>query len=165
MLVSSLLYALIFNSLVSVASLGSGRSQDEVVNFSLSQEYSLEVSDQLEDSSQARLSVANIVDKVPATPTISLKAKPTTVWRPRDIEAVQYARSRSLKYSESVPVEWEEVEILGPDVEDRHTLGQMARMTGNAYALPGQKNWYDIDEAWNTVRPVQLYSMFYSFDQ
>jgi hypothetical protein len=58
---------------------------------------------------------------------------------------------RSLQHSESVPVEWEEVQMLGPDVDDRHTLGQLARMTGNAYALPGQKNWYDIDEAWNTV--------------
>lgn len=41
--------------------------------------------------------------------------------------------------------------MLGPDIEDRHTLSQLARISGNAYALPGQKNWYDIDSAWNVV--------------
>ena len=51
-------------------------------------------------------------------------------------------------------VEWEEVRLAGPYIEDKHTLSQLARMTGNAYALPGQKNWYDIDVTWNTVRPV-----------
>ncbi|KAH9981326.1 Alpha/Beta hydrolase protein [Lactifluus volemus] len=42
---------------------------------------------------------------------------------------------------------------LGPDVEDRHTLSQLARISGNAYALPGQSNWYDIDSAWNISFP------------
>ncbi|KAL0066424.1 hypothetical protein AAF712_006466 [Marasmius tenuissimus] len=27
-------------------------------------------------------------------------------------------------------------------------------MAGNAYALPGRKNWYDLDGAWNTSFPV-----------
>ncbi|KAG6910289.1 hypothetical protein DXG01_011686 [Tephrocybe rancida] len=43
--------------------------------------------------------------------------------------------------------------VLGPDVEDRHTLSQLARMSGNAYALPGQKNWYEVDMAWNSSFP------------
>ena len=47
--------------------------------------------------------------------------------------------------------DWDIMHVQGPDVEDRYTLQQLARMTGNAYALPGGKNWYDLDEAWNTV--------------
>jgi hypothetical protein len=71
-------------------------------------------------------------------PSLTLNAAPTTIYRPRSVE-------------DSQPVQWDPVEVLGPDVEDRHTLSQLARMSGNAYALPGQKNWYDIDSAWNIV--------------
>ncbi|KAJ7449961.1 alpha/beta-hydrolase [Mycena latifolia] len=86
-------------------------------------------------------------------PSASLKARPTTVYRPRSPEAFHRARWRSLNLAESEPVEWEPHDILGPDVEDLHTLAQLARMTGNAYALPGQSNWYDVDPAWNTSFP------------
>jgi hypothetical protein len=71
-------------------------------------------------------------------PSLTLRAVPTTIYRPR-----------SLGDSQLTP--WDAIEVLGPDVEDRHTLSQLARMSGNAYALPGQKNWYDIDSAWNNV--------------
>ena len=71
-------------------------------------------------------------------PSFTLKAAPTTIYRPRSL-------------SDSRPTEWDPIELLGPDVEDRHTLSQLARISGNAYALPGQKNWYDIDSAWNVV--------------
>ncbi|KAI0345336.1 alpha/beta-hydrolase, partial [Trametopsis cervina] len=84
-----------------------------------------------------------------------LKATPTTLWRPLSPSTLQNARTASLHHSESLSerVEWEEVQVMGPDVSDRHTLGQLARMTGNAYALPGGKGWYDVDEAWNTSFP------------
>ena len=49
-------------------------------------------------------------------------------------------------------VVWEPVRMYGPDIENRHTLQQLARMSGNAYALPEEKNWYDLDEAWSQVR-------------
>jgi hypothetical protein len=87
-----------------------------------------------------------------STPTFTLRARPTTVYRPRSQADLQQARVRSLHNGESQKVEWETVEILGPDIEDRQTLIQLARMTGNAYALPGKKNWYDIDPKWNNVR-------------
>jgi len=86
-----------------------------------------------------------------STPTWSLQARPTIVHRPRSQPDLERARARSLYNSESEKVEWGTMEILGPDIEDRHTLAQLARMTGNAYALPGKKNWYDIDPAWNNV--------------
>jgi hypothetical protein len=84
-------------------------------------------------------------------PFRTVKVRPTTVNRPRSQTGLQRARLRSLRYSESEKVEWETVETLGPDVEDRHTIAQLARMTGNAYALPGQENWYDIEPKWNNV--------------
>lgn len=89
-------------------------------------------------------------------PSMTLKAKSTTVYRPRSLEAFHRARLRSLRESESEIMEWDRREVLGPDVEDRHTLVQLARMSGNAYALPGQKNWYEVDPAWNTVSYVYL---------
>ena len=71
-------------------------------------------------------------------PSWTLKAVPTTVYRRRSQEYLKHP-------------EWEPVDILGPDIQDRHTIAQLARISGNAYALPGQKNWYDVDSAWNTV--------------
>ncbi|TRM62573.1 Alpha/Beta hydrolase protein [Schizophyllum amplum] len=64
------------------------------------------------------------------------------------------SRLRSLHRFQTEPVEWDRVEILGPDVEDRHTLAQLSRMAGNAYALPDQSSWYDLDPAWNTSFPI-----------
>lgn len=81
---------------------------------------------------------------------LTIQAKPTTVYRPRSLEAHHSARLRSLHHAQSEPVEWDAVQTLGPDVEHRHTLVQLARMAGDAYALPGHKNWYDVD--WNRVR-------------
>ena len=71
-------------------------------------------------------------------PSWTLKAVPTTVYRPRYLQDLH-----------NIP--WDPIEVLGPDIEDKHTLSQLARISGNAYALPGQKNWYDIDSAWNIV--------------
>lgn len=87
------------------------------------------------------------------TTTFTLKARPTTVLRPRSQTAFQDARLRGLRGGTSEEVEWDEIEVMGPYVEDLHTLDQLARMTGNAYALPGQKNWYDIDPIWNESFP------------
>ncbi|KAF8077669.1 alpha/beta-hydrolase [Lyophyllum atratum] len=86
-------------------------------------------------------------------PTRTLKARPTTVYRPRSLDALHHARVRSLHDGESEKVEWDRVEVLGPDVEDKHTLSQLARMSGNAYAMPDQKNWYDVDSVWNQSFP------------
>lgn len=71
-------------------------------------------------------------------PTPTLLTRPTSVYRPRSIHAFMDSRFSS----EDVAVEWDEVEVEGPDIEDRHTLQQLAMMSGNAYALPGQKSWY-----------------------
>jgi putative lipase involved disintegration of autophagic bodies len=71
-------------------------------------------------------------------PSLTLKAVPTTIYRPRYLQDSHHSP-------------WDPIDVLGPDIEDRHTLSQLARISGNAYALPGQKNWYEIDSAWNVV--------------
>jgi len=90
-------------------------------------------------------------------PSAILLSHPTTVYRPRSLETLHRARLRSLQHAESDAEQplWDPVVVQGPDVEDLHTLAQLARMAGNAYALPGQKNWYDVDQAWNRVRPTR----------
>ena len=89
---------------------------------------------------------------LPATPVI-LKSRPITVFRPRSLDVLHRTRLRSLRHSESEleQLVWDLVKVEGPDVGDLHTLAQLARMSANAYALPGQKNWYEVDQAWNTV--------------
>ncbi|KAF8634091.1 hypothetical protein AX15_001093 [Amanita polypyramis BW_CC] len=96
---------------------------------------------------------ADALSQPSSTSPIAIQAKPTTVYRPRSLEALHRARIRSLQHAQSEYVDWNAVEIIGPDVEHRHTLVQLARMAGNAYALPGHENWYDIDEAWNKSFP------------
>ncbi|TFK92300.1 alpha/beta-hydrolase [Polyporus arcularius HHB13444] len=108
--------------------------------------------DDLHDITQVAFDISNTGDLAPST-VVTLQATPTTVYRPRSVAAYQDARLRSLQSEESVPVEWEQVQVLAPNVQDKHTLSQLARMTGNAYALPGRPNWYDIDPAWNTSFP------------
>lgn len=85
------------------------------------------------------------ISSLPDTPVPSwiLKAVPTTVYRPKYLQS-----------SHNIP--WDPIEVLGPDIEDKHTLSQLARISGNAYALPGQQNWYDIDSAWNIVSRLLL---------
>lgn len=125
------------------------------ISFELQHEYRPQLRDDLDDLSQLAFDISDL-ESAPSSSVVTLQAKPTTVYRPRSPAGFQHARLRSLRSEESEPVEWEEVHVLAPDIEDRHTLSQLARMTGNAYALPGRKNWYDIDAAWNTVRDLPL---------
>lgn len=94
----------------------------------------------------------NVAEPSSSTPTYTgVRAVPTTIYRPSSVNSFLHARLRSFRHSESESMEWGQVETLGPDVQDRHTLTQLARMSGNAYALPGQSNWYDVDLSWNIV--------------
>jgi lipase ATG15 len=85
---------------------------------------------------------------------LEFKTHNITVYRPRDILAVEEARRSSFSLRQCVSIEWEERMVSAPDVHDKSTLIQLARMSGNAYALPGQDNWYDLDPVWFRVRPT-----------
>ncbi|KAF8197514.1 Alpha/Beta hydrolase protein [Pholiota molesta] len=84
-----------------------------------------------------------------------LKTQPTTVYRPRSLDVLHRTRLRSLQYAQSDAerVLWDPVELEGPDIGNINTLVQLARMSANAYALPDQKNWYEVDPAWNKSFP------------
>ena len=83
--------------------------------------------------------------------THTIRTRPTVVYKPESFEVIENARLRSLIHGEDVALHWNPTTMQGPDIEDRHTLQELARMAGNAYALPGRKNWYELDEVWNTV--------------
>ncbi|EJF66096.1 alpha/beta-hydrolase [Dichomitus squalens LYAD-421 SS1] len=124
------------------------------ISFELHTEYTPRLEDgDVRELSEVAFEISTGSSQRPSSTVILLQATPTTVHRPRNAAAFQHARVRSSRFQESEPVEWEEVQVLAPDVEDKHTLSQLARMTGNAYALPGRPNWYDIDPAWNTSFP------------
>jgi lipase ATG15 len=93
----------------------------------------------------------------PGSPSVTLSAVTTTVYRPRSsLESLKKARLRSLRDAQSERIDWDPVEVLGPDVEDQHTLAELARMAGNAYAGSPGNRWYDIDPEWNAVRIFYL---------
>ena len=71
--------------------------------------------------------------------------------RPRSREAFDRARVRSMRFGESEAIDWDEVEVEGPDVEDRETLLELAKMTNNAYLSPGEQGWYDLGDKWDVV--------------
>ena len=111
----------------------------------------------LEESQQPIFQVTSSARHDEIQPSYTLKSVPTTIYKPRSIDALFRARQRSLRHGQSERVEWDAVDMMGPDVQDKHTVSQIARLTGNAYALPGHKNWYDIDPTWNQVG-LTLYS-------
>ena len=64
------------------------------------------------------------------SPAATLRAQPTTVHRIRSqsvTDVIRRFRERSVEHGESEMLEWDPVEVLGPDVEDRHTLAQLAK--------------------------------------
>jgi len=82
----------------------------------------------------------------------TVDTKPLSSYRPPSFDAVTNARYRSMKFSQSTPLDWGEEEIVGPDVESRETLLVLAKMTSNAYLQPDDKQWYPLGENWTTVR-------------
>ncbi|KAH6894981.1 lipase [Coprinopsis sp. MPI-PUGE-AT-0042] len=86
-----------------------------------------------------------------------IQTRPTVVYKPRSLGLLHKKRLGGRRtpfpgYQEE-DLQWEAQEVVGPNVDDRHTLAQLARMAGNAYALPGQRNWYEVDPAWRMSFP------------
>lgn len=77
-----------------------------------------------------------------------LRTRKQQITRPKSNTEYQIARK-----ARSNEIEWDEVEVVMPDVEHRETLLELAKITGDAYALPGSKSWYDLDGRWNSVGP------------
>jgi lipase ATG15 len=75
-----------------------------------------------------------------------------TTHRPPSFEAHSQARLRSIRRAQSEALQWDEEEIIGPDVESRETLLQLAKMSNNAYLTPDNAGWYDLEGKWFEVR-------------
>ena len=90
--------------------------------------------------------------------TYTIQTRMTSSFKPSSFTAFARARTRSIEFGQNERLQWDEEEIIGPDVESRETLLQLAKMTNNAYIEPDDSQWYDLGEAWNSVRrcPISL---------
>ncbi|KAJ3525924.1 hypothetical protein NM688_g8329 [Phlebia brevispora] len=74
--------------------------------------------------------------------------------KPFSHEAFVDARRRSARFRESVPLDWNDDDVLGPDVTKRETLLLLAKMTSNSYYnTPGAPGWYELGDGWNVSYP------------
>ena len=85
----------------------------------------------------------------------ALRPRPVRAHRPRSLDALQRARVRSMRFMENEALEWEPIEVEGPDVESRETLLLLAKMTNNAYLEPGEAGWYELGDRWNVVSALR----------
>lgn len=94
-----------------------------------------------------------VADALGSQTEATIRTKPMRVRRPRSQAQFHAARQRMRRGSTAhEAVEWDEIEVVGPDYEDRMTILELAKMTGNAYSSGSQqKNWYPLDDQWNTV--------------
>ncbi|TFY64357.1 hypothetical protein EVJ58_g2688 [Rhodofomes roseus] len=84
----------------------------------------------------------------------SLRSRAVKTHRPVSLSALAEARTRSIRFAQSALLDWDEDEVLGPDVESRETLLELAKMTNNAYLEPGEAGWYELGGDWNVSYPV-----------
>ena len=85
--------------------------------------------------------------------THTIRTRRLSAFRPPSFGAHEAARIRSMRHAQSTDLPWYEDEIIGPDVEHRESLLELAKMTNNAYVTPDDKAWYELSEDWNNVRP------------
>lgn len=82
----------------------------------------------------------------------SIPTRRLRVNRPSSHEAFMAARQRSLRFQETAALDWDQDEVLAPDVTKRETLLLLAKMTSNSYyAKPGTAGWYALGDDWNVV--------------
>ncbi|KAJ3544825.1 hypothetical protein NM688_g5696 [Phlebia brevispora] len=72
-----------------------------------------------------------------------------TIPRARSQSRFFSARMRGAQHT----VDWDDTDVVGPNVRDRETLQMLAKMTNNAYSQPGSKDWYDLGPEWNSSYP------------
>lgn len=84
----------------------------------------------------------------------SIDTQYMTSYHPSSFSAYNDARIRSMRHAQSAILPWYETEILGPNVEKRETLLELAKMTNNAYVTPDDSQWYELGKNWSNVRSV-----------
>lgn len=99
-----------------------------------------------------------------------VQTRPVTSHKPPSFGAYSQARIRSIRYGESYDLPWDEDVTVGPNVEIRETLLELAKMTNNAYVQsiflynipirldafryvePDDPAWYDLGGNWTEVQ-------------
>ncbi|KZS95093.1 alpha/beta-hydrolase [Sistotremastrum niveocremeum HHB9708] len=85
--------------------------------------------------------------------SLPVRTSVTKRHRPKDLREFARARRRSRDLGESAILEWIEEDVDGPDVTDRGTVLELAKMTNNAYVEDDKnKEWYNIGDGWNHTR-------------
>lgn len=92
-----------------------------------------------------------------------IRTRSLEVPRPPSFTALLQATKRSLRFGQSEALDWKDEEIIGPNVEHRETLLELAKMTNNAYVAPDDPAWYELDEKWSVVS-IQVYMNIYMHD-
>jgi hypothetical protein len=101
-------------------------------------------------SNGSRVVFSDVVSSF-ASESYAVSAQDFDSHRPASYSAFDRARLRSMRYMQSERVAWDNVKMLGPNVQSRETLLQLAQMTHNSYFESGHPHWYDLGERWNTV--------------
>jgi len=84
----------------------------------------------------------------------TLGTRQITTHKPSSHDAFLDARTRSLERLESADLPWWEDDVIGPDIESREALLELAKMTNNAYVTPEDGAWYELDEQWKKHYPI-----------
>jgi lipase ATG15 len=87
-----------------------------------------------------------------ALSTYTVNTRPIDVHRPSSLLVFPNAGSEER-------VLWNDIPVVGPDVNRRETLVQLAKMANNAYnpGAQGHSGWYDLGPTWNTVGPFPFF--------
>lgn len=94
---------------------------------------------------------ASLTGHITSPPPVSIRTSHVRTARPPSFAAVTRARHMSMR-GQSAALDWEEDDVLGPDVTQRETLLLLAKMTNDAYFTPGASGWYNLTDEWNVVR-------------
>lgn len=93
----------------------------------------------------------------PDSQPLSIPIAPVRTARPPSTAAFLEAQALSMR-GQSTTLDWEEDDIMGPDVSKRETLLLLAKMTSNAYFEPDTDGWYNLTDEWDVVSYLLVFS-------
>ncbi|KAF8176581.1 alpha/beta-hydrolase [Mycena galopus ATCC 62051] len=85
----------------------------------------------------------------------TLQTRTISSWKPPSFALHAKARAQSMHFGQSLLQDfpWEEDEVTAPDVEDRNTLLELAKMSNNAYVDFNETGWYQLGANWSVSYP------------
>ncbi|KAJ6545095.1 alpha/beta-hydrolase [Mycena vulgaris] len=87
--------------------------------------------------------------------THTLQTRAISSFKPPSFALHAQARAQSMRFGQSLLQDfpWEKEEVPAPDVEDRVTLLELAKMSNNAYVDPDDPAWYELGANWTVSYP------------